>query len=161
NEKAARDIAEYRREKEKKRVAAASAKSLDQLFAIAGKTAAKELPLIVKSDVHGSAEAIVGSLTKFNGDEVKVRLLHAGVGAINESDVTLAQATGAMIIGFNVRAMPKAKELAAAQKIDIRYYSIIYNLIDDIKAALSGLLSPELREEFIGYAEIREVFNIT
>ena len=161
NEKVARDITEYRREKEKKRVVAASTKSLDQLFAIAGKTAAKELPLIVKSDVHGSAEAIVGSLAKFNGDEVKVRILHAGVGAINESDITLAQATGAMIVGFNVRAMPKAKDLASAQKVDIRYYSIIYNLIDDIKAALSGLLSPELREEFIGYAEIREVFNIT
>ncbi len=161
NEKAARDIVEYRREKEKKRVAAASAKSLDQLFAIAGKTAAKELPIIVKSDVHGSTEAIVGSLGKFNDDEVKVRVIHSGVGAINESDITLAQATGAMIVGFNVRAMPKAKDLAAAQKVDIRYYSIIYNLIDDIKAALSGLLSPELREEFIGYAEIREVFAIT
>ncbi|MEJ0009981.1 MAG: EF-Tu/IF-2/RF-3 family GTPase [Alphaproteobacteria bacterium] len=111
--------------------------------------------------MHGSTEAIVGSLSRFNGDEVKVRVIHSGVGAINESDVTLAQATGAMIIGFNVRAMPKAKELASAQKVDIRYYSIIYNVIDDIKAALSGLLSPELREEFIGYAEIREVFNIT
>ena len=161
NERAAREIVEYRREKEKKRVVAASAKSLDQLFAIAGKTAAKELPIIVKSDVHGSTEAIVGSMGKFNDDEVKVRVIHSGVGAINESDITLAQATGAMVIGFNVRAMPKAKELAGAQKIDIRYYSIIYNLIDDIKAALSGLLSPELREEFIGYAEIREVFNIT
>jgi translation initiation factor IF-2 len=161
NEKAARDIVEYRREKEKKRVSLASAKSVDQLFAIAGKTSAKEFNVIVKSDVHGSAEAIVGSMNKFNGDEVKVRVLHSAVGAINESDITLAQATGAMLIAFNVRPTPKAKELAAAQKVEIRYYSIIYNVIDDIKAALSGLLSPERRENFIGYAEIREVFNIT
>ena len=161
NEKAARDIVQYRREKEKKRVSVANGKSVEQLFAIAGKTSAKEFAVIVKSDVHGSAEAIVGSMNKFNGDEVKVRVIHSGVGAINESDVTLAQATGAFLIGFNVRAMPKAKELAAQQKVEIRYYSIIYNVIDDIKAALSGLLSPERRENFIGYAEIREVFNIT
>ncbi len=161
NEKQARDITQYRREKEKKRVSVASAKSVDQLFAIAGKTSAKEFAVIVKSDVHGSAEAIVGSMSKFNGDEVKVRVIHSGVGAINESDITLAQATGAMLIAFNVRPTPKAKELATAQKVEIRYYSIIYNVIDDIKAALSGLLSPERRENFIGYAEIREVFNIT
>ena len=161
NEKAARDITQYRREKEKKRVSIASARSVEQLFAIAGKTSARELPVIVKSDVHGSMEAIIGSMNKFNGDEVKIRVIHSGVGAISESDITLAGATGAMMVAFNVRATPKAKELAAAQKVTIRYYSIIYNVIDDIKAALSGLLSPELREEFIGYAEIREVFNIT
>ncbi len=161
NEKSARDIVEYRRNKEKKRVSLAGAKSVDQLFAIAGKTAAKEFAVIVKSDVHGSTEAIIGSMNKFNGDEVKARVIHSGVGAINESDITLAQATGAMVVAFNVRPTPKAKELAIAQKVDIRYYSIIYNVIDDIKAALSGLLSPELREDFIGYAEIREVFNIT
>ncbi|MBX9725676.1 MAG: translation initiation factor IF-2 [Rickettsiales bacterium] len=161
NEKSARDITQYRREKEKKRVSLASAKSVDQLFAIAGKTSAREFAVIVKSDVHGSAEAIIGSMNKFNGEEVKVRVIHSGVGAINESDITLAQATGAMLVAFNVRPTPKAKELAAAQKVEIRYYSIIYNVIDDIKAALSGLLSPERRENFIGYAEIREVFNIT
>ena len=161
NEKSARDIVEYRREKEKKRVSLASARSVEQLFAIAGKTSARELPVIVKSDVHGSMEAIIGSMNKFNGEEVKIRIIHSGVGAISESDITLAGATGAMMIAFNVRATPKAKELAAAQKVTIRYYSIIYNVIDDVKAALSGLLSPELREEFIGYAEIREVFNIT
>ena len=161
SEKAARDIVEYRREKAKKRIAVATAKSLDQLFQAAGDNAVKELSIIVKSDVHGSAEAIVGSLAKFDSDEVKVKVAHVGVGAISESDVVLAQTTGAIIVGFNVRAMPKAKELAASQKIDIRYYSIIYNLIDDIKAALSGLLTPERRENFIGYAEIREVFNVT
>ena len=161
NEKTARDITQYRLEKEKKRVSLASAKSVDQLFAIAGKTSAREFAVIVKSDVHGSAEAIIGSMNKFNGEEVKVRVIHSGVGAINESDITLAQATGAMLVAFNVRPTPKAKELATAQKVEIRYYSIIYNVIDDIKAALSGLLSPERRENFIGYAEIREVFNIT
>lgn len=161
SEKAAREITEYRREKEKKRVAKANAKSMDQLFTAAGENATRELAIIVKSDVHGSAEAITGSLARFDGEEVKVKIVHSAVGAINESDVTLAQATGAIIIGFNVRAIPKAKEFAGAQRVDIRYYSIIYNLIDDIKAALSGMLSPELRENFIGYAEIREVFNIT
>ncbi len=161
SEKAAREITEYRKGKEKKRVALASAKSVDQLFAAAGSGAVKEFNVIVKSDVHGSTEAIVGSLARFDGDEVKVRVIHSGVGAINESDVTLASATGAMLIGFNVRAMPKAKDLATAQKLDIRYYSIIYQLIDDVKAALSGMLSPDLHEEFIGYAEIRDVFNIT
>jgi translation initiation factor IF-2 len=161
NEKAAREITEYRREKEKKRVSQASAKSLDQLFNAASAEATKELAVIIKSDVHGSAEAIAGSLAKFDSDEVKVKIAHSAVGAISESDITLAQATGAMIVGFNVRAIPKAKELAAENGIEIRYYSVIYNLIDDVKDALSGLLSPELREEFIGYAEIRDVFNIT
>lgn len=161
SEKVAREITQYRAEKEKKRVAVANTKSMDQLFAAAGDGATKELAVIVKSDVHGSAEAIVGSLARFNDEEVKVKMVHSGVGAVNESDITLAAATGAIIIGFNVRAMPKAKEMASQQGVDIRYYSIIYNVIDDIKAALSGLLSPELRESFIGYAEIREVFNIT
>lgn len=160
-EKEARDITEYRRNKEKRRLIAAGTKSMDQLFAAAGKSAAKELNIIVKTDVHGSAEAIAGSLSKFNDDEVKAKVLHSAVGAINESDISLASATGAMIIGFNVRATPKAKELATNQAIAIRYYSIIYELIDDVKAALSGLLSPELRENLLGYAEIREVFNIT
>jgi translation initiation factor IF-2 len=160
-EKEARDITEYRRNKEKKRVTLAGTRTMDQLFAAAGKQAVRELPIIVKADVHGSAEAIGGSLAKFNDDEVKVRMIHSGVGAINESDVALAGATGAMIIGFNVRAIPKAKDAAGTQGVSIRYYSIIYELIDDIKAALSGLLSPELRENLLGYAEIREVFNIT
>jgi len=160
-EKEARDVTEYRRNKEKKRLVAAGTKTVDQLFAAAGKSAAKELPIIVKADVHGSAEAISGSLAKFNDEEVKARMLHSAVGAINESDISLAAATGAMVIGFNVRATPKAKEMAAQQGVMLRYYSIIYELIDDVKAALSGLLSPELRENLLGYAEIREVFNIT
>jgi translation initiation factor IF-2 len=103
----------------------------------------------------------VASLTTLATSEVGVRVLHAGVGGINESDITLARASNALIIGFNVRANPQARELARRDKIEIRYYSIIYNVVDDIKAALSGLLSPTLRENFLGYAQIREVFNIT
>lgn len=160
-EKEARDITEYRRNKEKKRVVAAGSRSMEQLFAAAGKHAVRDLPIIIKADVHGSAEAIAGSLAKFNDDEVRAKITHQAVGAINESDVTLAVTTGAMMIGFNVRATPKAKEMAAQQGVVIRYYSIIYELIDDVKAALSGMLSPELREDLLGYAEIRDVFNIT
>jgi translation initiation factor IF-2 len=138
-----------------------SARSLENLFGQAAGTNAKELPVIIKGDVQGSVEAISGSIAKYSGDEVAVRMLHSGVGAITESDITLAKATGAMIIAFNVRAAPKAKELAAREKINIRYYSIIYNVVDDVKAMLSGMLAPSLRENFLGYAQIREVFNIS
>jgi translation initiation factor IF-2 len=134
---------------------------MDSLFGEAAGTNAKELPVIVKGDVQGSVEAIVGSLAKVSGDEVAVRTLFSGVGAITESDITLSKATGALIIAFNVRANPKAKEIAQREKINIRYYSIIYDVVDDVKAALSGMLSPTLRENFLGYANIREVFNIT
>ena len=122
---------------------------------------AKELPVVVKSDVQGSAEAIVGALEKIATDEVAVRVLHSGVGGITESDVTLAKASNALIIGFNVRANPQARELAQREGVEIRYYSIIYNLVDDVKAALSGMLAPSLRERFLGNAQIREVFKIT
>jgi translation initiation factor IF-2 len=111
--------------------------------------------------VQGSSEAIVGALEKMGNDEVSVRVLHAGVGGINESDVTLAQASNALVIGFNVRANPQAREFARTNGIDIRYYSIIYDVADDIKKALSGMLDPTLKETLLGYAEIREVFNIT
>jgi translation initiation factor IF-2 len=111
--------------------------------------------------VQGSVEAIVNSLNSLSNDEVAVRILHSGVGGINESDITLARASAGMIIGFNVRANPQARELAKRDHVDIRYYSIIYNVVDDVKAALSGMLSPTLREQFLGNAEIREVFNIT
>ncbi len=161
NEKIARDITEYRAQKEKNRLQVAGTKTLEQLFATSAGDAPKELAIIVKADMHGSMEAIAGSIAKFDGDEVKVKITHQAVGAINESDISLAQATGAMIVGFNVRAMPKAKELAEKEKTQIRYYSIIYDIIDDVKKALSGMLSPDLRENLLGYAEIREVFNIT
>lgn len=161
NEKAARDIAEYRQRRTREQNVVAAVRTMDSLFGEAAGTNAKELPVIVKGDVQGSVEAIVGSLSKVSGDEVAVRCLHSGVGGITESDITLSKATGAMIIAFNVRATPKAKEIASREKVNIRYYSIIYDVVDDVKAALSGMLSPSLRENFLGYAEIREVFNIT
>ncbi len=160
-EKEARDITEYRQKKTKDNLVIASAKSLDQLFAGAAGKAPDELPMIIKGDVNGSVEAIIGSLEKFNDEEVKVKVLHRGVGGITESDVALAQATGAGIFGFNVRAGNAVKQAAEKEGVTIRYYSVIYDLIDDVKAALSGMLSPDLRENLLGYAEIREVFNIT
>lgn len=161
NEKTARDITEYRERRIREQQVVAQTRTMESLFGQAAGTNAKELPVIIKADVQGSVEAIAGSLAKFTTDEVTVRVLHSGVGAITESDITLSKATGAMIIAFNVRAAPKAKDLASREQITIRYYSIIYNVVDDVKAALSGMLSPTVRENFIGYAEIREVFNIT
>ena len=122
---------------------------------------ADELPILIKTDVHGSLEAIRNSLERISNDTVAVRILHGAVGGIREADVTLAVASKAIIVGFNVRANPQARELARTSGVDIRYYSIIYNVIDDIKAALTGLLSPDLKEEFLGNAEIKEVFNIS
>jgi len=161
NEKTARGIAEYRERRIREQQVVAQTRTMESLFGSAAGTNAKELPVIIKADVQGSVEAIAGSLAKYSGDEVAVKVLHSGVGGINESDVTLAKSTGAMIIAFNVRAAPKAKELAARDKVNIRYYSIIYEVVDDVKAALSGMLSPTLKENFLGYAEIREVFNIS
>ena len=161
SEKTARDIAEYRERRVRDQSVITSARSLENLFGEAAGTNAKELAVVIKGDVQGSVEAIAGSIAKYSGAEVAVRVLHSGVGGISESDITLAKATGAMIIAFNVRATPKAKELASKEKVEIRYYSIIYNVVDDVKAALSGMLSPALRENLLGYAQIREVFNIS
>ncbi len=159
NEKTARDIAEYRermiREQQTRNL---NARTAETMF---GTGPNKELALIIKGDVQGSVEAIAGSVTKYASDEVAVKILHTGVGAISESDVTLAKATGALIIGFNVRAQPKAKEMAAREKSDLRYYSVIYDVVDDVKALIGGLLSPIAKENFLGYAEIRQVFNVT
>ncbi len=158
----ARDIADYRAQKTKDRKALQMRKnSMDLLMKGASDTDVKTLSIIIKSDVQGSVEAIVGSLEKIPSDEVQIRVLHTGVGAINESDITLAQTTNAFIVGFNVRSNPQARLLASKENIEIRYYSIIYDVIDDIKTIVSGLLTPERRENFLGYAEIREVFNIT
>jgi translation initiation factor IF-2 len=162
NEARAREVAAFRiHTKRETDIAAQARGSLEQMLSRIKEGEAQELPVVIKSDVHGSLEAIVGSLEKVGTDEVKARILHAAVGGINESDVTLAGATDAMIIGFNVRANPQARELARRDGIEIRYYSIIYNLVDDIKALLSGLLAPQRQEKFLGYAEIREVFNIS
>ncbi len=163
SEAEAREIADYRAQVNKDNKAAVGAgTTLDQLLekAKADKDVS-ELPILIKADVQGSAEAIVQAMEKVGNDEVRVRILHSGVGAITESDVTLADASGAPIIGFNVRANAPARNSANQKGVEIRYYSIIYNLLDDIKAAASGLLSAEIRETFIGYATIKEVFKIT
>ena len=161
SEKTARDITEYRQQRSRTAQSVLAGKTVESLFAVSAGTHAKELPVIIKSDVQGSAEAISQSVQKFSGEEVTVRVLHSGVGAITESDITLAHATGALIIGFNVRATTQARDMAARDKVNIRYYSIIYDVVEDIKAALSGMLSPTLKENFLGYAEIREVFNLS
>jgi translation initiation factor IF-2 len=159
----AREIADYREKAAKdKRAAAGAATTLEQLMAKAKADAdVSELPVLVKADVQGSSEAIVQALEKVGNDEVRVRVLHSGVGAITDTDVGLAEASGAPIIAFNVRANATARTSAQQKGVEIRYYSIIYDLIDDIKKAASGLLKAEVRETFIGYAEIREVFKVS
>jgi translation initiation factor IF-2 len=159
----AREIAEYRAKVAKdKRAAAGAATTLEQLMANAKANASvSELPIVVKADVQGSAEAIVQAMAKIGNDEVRVRVLHSGVGAITDTDVGLAEAAGAPILGFNVRANASARNSANQKGVEIRYYSIIYDLVDDVKAAASGLLSNEIREHFIGYANIKEVFKVT
>lgn len=163
SEAEAREIADYRISAAKdKRAALGAGTTLDQLLAKAkADENVSELPIVMKADVQGSSEAIVQAMEKVGNDEVRVRVLHSGVGAITESDVTLAEASGAPIIGFNVRANAPARNAANQKGVEIRYYSIIYNLVDDIKAAASGLLSAEIKETFIGYAKIKEVFKIT
>ncbi|WP_282182044.1 translation initiation factor IF-2 [Aliiroseovarius marinus] len=159
----AREIAEYREQAAKdKRAAAGAATTLEQMMAKAkADKDVAELPILVKADVQGSAEAIVQAMEKIGNDEVRVRVLHYGVGAITETDVGLAEASGAPVIGFNVRANASARNSANQKGVEIRYYSVIYDLVDDVKAAASGLLSAEVRENFIGYAEIREVFKVS
>ncbi|TFL19277.1 translation initiation factor IF-2 [Jannaschia formosa] len=162
-ESEAREIAAYREQAAKdKRAAAGAATTLDQLLAKAKDDKnVSELPIVVKADVQGSAEAIVQAMEKIGNEEVRVRVLHYGVGAITESDIGLAEASGAPVIGFNVRANAPARAAANQKGVEIRYYSVIYDLVDDVKAAASGLLSAEVRENFIGYAEIRETFRVT
>ncbi len=159
----AREIATYREKAAKdKRAAAGAATTLEQLMAKAkADQSVSELPILVKADVQGSAEAIVQAMEKIGNEEVRVRVLHSGVGAITDTDVGLAEASGAPIIGFNVRANASARQSANQKGVEIRYYSIIYDLVDDIKAAASGLLKAEVRETFIGYATIKEVFKVT
>jgi translation initiation factor IF-2 len=159
----AREIAEYRANAAKeKRAAAGAGTSLEQLLAKAREDEnVKELPILVKADVQGSAEAIVQAMEKIGNEEVRVRVLHSGVGAITESDIGLAEASGAPVLGFNVRANAPARNSANQKGVEIRYYSVIYDLVDDVKAAASGLLGAEIREKFIGYAQIREVFKVS
>ncbi len=163
SESKAREISDYRARVAREKAAAAGAgATLDQLLAKAkADQNVAELPIVVKADVQGSAEAIVQAVEKVGNEEVRVRVLHSGVGAVTESDVTLAEASRAPIIGFNVRANAPARESANQKGVEIRYYSVIYDLVDDIKAAASGLLSAEVKETFIGYAEIKEVFRVS
>jgi translation initiation factor IF-2 len=161
SERRAREITEYRQRKRREQTSAAGRSSVEEMFSQMAGEEARELPVVVKSDVHGSMEAIVAGLEKLSTDEVAVRVLHAGVGAITESDVTLALASRAVIIGFNVRANAQAREMARREGVEIRYHSIIYELLDEIKAGLSGLLAPASRETMLGHAEIREVFSIS
>ena len=159
----AREIAEYREKAAKeKRAAAGAATTLEQMMAKAkADESVAEMPILVKADVQGSAEAILQAMEKIGNEEVRVRVLHSGVGAITETDIGLAEASGAPVIGFNVRANASARNTANQKGVEIRYYSVIYDLVDDIKAAASGLLSAEVRENFIGYAKIKEVFKVS
>jgi translation initiation factor IF-2 len=158
----AREIAEYRERQIRSKQATAGARgTVEQMLSNIAAGQADELPVVIKADVHGSLEAIRGSLDKVSNDTVAVRVLHGAVGGINESDISLAAASGAIVVGFNVRANPQARDLARQSDVEIRYYSVIYDVIDEIKAALTGMLSPDLKEEFLGNAVVREVFNIT
>ena len=162
DENQAKEVTGYRIRKERDAKLVKSAKSaMEQMLDKIKSGEVKHLPVIIKADVQGSIEAIEGTITKLSNDEVSVQILHSAVGPISDSDVTLAKASNAFIIGFNVRAIPHARDMARQDGVDIRYYSIIYDVADDIKKALEGMLSPELKEKILGYAEIRNVFNIT
>src|SRR5664280_814097 len=164
NEGRAREVADYRgRQKREKSSARATGMrgSLEQMMAQAKTSGRKEFPLVIKADVQGSLEAVIGSLDKLGTDEVAARVLHAGVGGISESDVTLAEASGVPIIAFNVRANKEAREAAERAGIEIRYYNIIYDLVDDVKKVMSGLLPPTLRETMLGNAQILEIFKVS
>ena len=165
SEARAREVTEYRtrqkRERQAARIGSSGRTLADMMRDLKAGAGRKEFPLVVRADVQGSAEAIIGSLEKVGNEEVAARIVQAGVGGISESDVTLAEASGAIILAFNVRAHKEAREAAERAGIEIRYYNIIYDLVDDVKAAMSGLLAPTLREERLGEAQILEVFNVS
>ena len=163
SEARAREIADYRQRQKKTGVGmtAGGGTSLEQMMARLQQNETQELPIVLKADVQGSAEAITQALEKIGNDEVKARVILGAAGGVNESDVLLAKASGAPVFAFNVRANKQAREMAEREGVEIRYYSIIYNVLDDVKGTLEGLLAPEKRETFIGYAEILEVFNIS
>ena len=159
SEAKAREVAEYRARKEKERQMVAKKSNWQEIFQNIKEGKTETLPVIIKADTQGSAEAIADSLLKIKSDKVKVQIMHSGVGAINESDITLAKTTGSVVLGFNVRANTNAKDQAKHDDVDIRYYSVIYNMIDDVKVLMSGLLAPVVKETFIGYADVLQVFN--
>jgi translation initiation factor IF-2 len=159
SEARAREIADYRRQVALTKRTTAAPASLETMFSALKESRAVEFPVVVKADVHGSVEAIVAALNKLSTDEIRVRVLHSGVGAITESDVTLARASGAVIIGFNVRANAKAREAAHQAHVPLKYYDVIYDLIDEVKAGMAGALGPEYFEQVVGRADVREVFQ--
>lgn len=162
DEARAREVTEFRQRREKEARQAAGARgTLEEMFEKIGQGEVQTLPVVLKADAHGSVEAISAALDKMATDEVKVQILHSGVGGINESDVTLANASDGFVIGFNVRANPQARLMAKRDGVELRYYSIIYNVIDELRNALSGMLAPTLREDLLGYAEILEVFAVS
>ena len=160
DERKARDVAEHRQQKAREeRVARQQAAKLESMFATFEGNEKKVLPVVLKTDVRGSLEAIIASLADFANEEVAVEIVSSGVGGITESDMNLALTSGAVVMGFNVRADASARRLAEQESIDLRYYSIIYQLLDEVKQALSGMLAPEEREEIVGIAEVRDVFR--
>ena len=160
DEKKAREVAEFRQENDRRnKLAHQQASHLANLFDSMGKADRPALNIVLKADVRGSLEAISASLQDLSTDEVSVSIVTGGVGGITESDVNLAMTSGAVILGFNVRADGAARKLCQEEDIELRYYSIIYELIDDVKQAMSGLLAPELREEILGVADVREVYR--
>ncbi|KPB01930.1 translation initiation factor IF-2 [Ahrensia marina] len=164
SEARAREISDYRQRVDREKAVArqtGARGSLEQMMALAADKDRAEFPLLIKGDVQGSVEAINGALEKMSTEEVIARVVHSGAGGITETDVSLAESTGAAIMGFNVRANKQARDAAEAAGVEIRYYNIIYNLLDDVKAAMEGLLTPERRETFLGNAEMLEIFNIT
>lgn len=163
NEARAREITEYRIKKRRdiRAAGAGSVRTLEQMMNQLHEADVKEIPVVIKGDVQGSVEAIVAALEKLGTDEVVARVIHSGVGGITESDITLANASDAIVFGFNVRANNQARDAAHSHGLEIRYYSVIYDLVDEVKAAMSGLLDPTLKEHFIGNAEILEVFHIS
>lgn len=160
DERKAREAAEFREQKDRaSRLARQQAAKLENMFSQMDEGEVKNVNVVIKGDVQGSIEALSESLSKLSTDQVKVSVVHGMVGAINESDINLAMTSSAVVIGFNVRADAQARKLAEQEDVQIRYYSIIYEVIDDVKAAMEGLLDPEIREDFIGYVEVREVFK--
>lgn len=158
SEARAREVAAYRSEVATRKRTGSGPASLESMFSALKEKQAKEYPLVVKGDVQGSVEAIVSSLAKVGNEDIKVRILHSGVGGITESDVTLAKASGAPIIGFNVRPNAKAREIAERNGVALKYYDVIYDLLDDIRAGMAGELGPEYFETVVGRAEIKEIF---
>jgi translation initiation factor IF-2 len=160
DERKAREVAEFRAEKERKeKLQRQQAAKLENMFAGMGADQQKTLPVVLKTDVRGSLEAIQAALMEIGNEEVQVNVVSAGVGGITENDVNLALSTGAIVIGFNVRASAATRKAAEDESVEIRYYSIIYQLIDEVKGALSGMLEPERVEEIVGIADVRDVFR--